>query len=109
MGSNEVKNTDSIDVKNIRIKENSWIAKIAASKLKSRNVAIVLGRTIHLHNVSRQKFLNDEKWVKHEACHIRQFRNNGNFIFILKYLSESIRHGYYHNKYEEEARLAEEK
>jgi len=91
----------------LNIRENSWIAKWAAKKLKSENVAIVIGKTIHLHNVSRQQFLTNEKWVKHEACHLQQFRKNGTFIFILKYLWESLRHGYYNNKYEVEARKAE--
>ncbi|MDQ2863351.1 MAG: DUF4157 domain-containing protein [Bacteroidota bacterium] len=92
----------------LNVRENSWIAKWAAKKLKSENVAIVIGKTIHLHNVSRQKFLADEKWVKHESCHLKQFKENGTFIFILKYLWESARHGYYNNKYEVEARKAEE-
>ncbi len=108
MGSSEVKNTANIDLTGIKIKENSWIAKLAAKKLKSGNVAIVFGKTIHLHNVSAAYFFKDEKWLKHEACHIRQYKENGFFTFIIKYLLESIKHGYYNNKFEAEARLAEE-
>jgi hypothetical protein len=89
------------------IKENSWIAKIAAHKLESDNVAIVIGRTIHLYHVSKEDFLKDEKWVRHEMCHIRQFKEHGFFPFIFKYLLESLRRGYYQNKYEIEARMAE--
>ncbi len=89
------------------IKENSWIAKIAAGKLQSDNVAIVIGKTIHLHNVSKEDFLKDKKWVKHEICHIRQSKKYGFLPFIFKYLWESLRHGYYQNKYEIEARMAE--
>ena len=89
------------------IKENSWIAKLAAKKLSSENVAIVIGKTIHLHNVSKEDFLKDKNWVKHEMCHIDQFKRHGFFNFITKYLVESIRHGYYNNKYELEAREAE--
>ncbi|HXS56572.1 MAG TPA: hypothetical protein VN726_10645 [Hanamia sp.] len=89
------------------IKENSWIAMLAARKLKSESVAIVIGKTIHLHKVSRQDFLKDERWVKHEMCHIEQFKQYGFFSFILKYLLESMKHGYIHNKYEIEARNAE--
>lgn len=89
------------------IKENSWIAKIAARKLQSDNVAIVIGKTIHLYHVSKEDFLKDEKWVKHEMCHICQFKKHGFFPFIFKYLWESLRHGYYQNKYELEARMAE--
>ncbi len=108
MGNTEVNIKDVIDLTNTRIKENSWIAKVAARKLSSNNVAIVLGKTIHLYNVSRRDFLNNKKWVKHEACHLRQFKANGYFTFIVKYLWESMLHGYYDNKYEAEARLAEE-
>jgi hypothetical protein len=86
---------------------NSWIAKLAAKKLRSENVAIVIGKTIHLYRVSKEDFLKDTKWVKHEMCHINQFKKHGFLIFILKYLYESMRHGYYNNKYEREARNAE--
>ena len=94
---------------NLNIRENSWIAKLAAKKLRSENVAIVIGSTIHLHNTTKVAFLQDKKWVKHELCHVQQFKEHGKFLFILKYLYESLRHGYYNNKYEVEARLAEEK
>lgn len=108
MANYEVKNIHNIDLSGIKIKENSWIAKLAAKKLKINAVAIVLGKTIHLYKVSRNNFLSDERWLKHEACHIRQFEENGYFIFIFKYLWQSLKHGYYNNKYEKEARLAEE-
>ena len=89
------------------IKENSWIAKIAAWKLGADSVAIVIGKTVHLYNTNSQEFLQNEKWVKHERCHIRQFEEYGSLKFILLYLIESIRRGYYNNKYEIEAREAE--
>jgi hypothetical protein len=92
----------------LRIKEQSWIAKLAAKKLRAKNVAIVIGSTIHLYCVTKKQFLQNEKWVKHEACHLKQFQKHGYFTFILKYLWESMRHGYQRNKYEEEARRAEE-
>lgn len=108
MGSNKVEKEWRLNRNTLRIKENSWIAKIAAKKMKAHSVAIVLGNTIHLHNASRLQFLNNERWVKHEACHIRQFQENGFFVFIIKYIWQSIRHGYYNNKYEAEARIAED-
>ncbi len=89
------------------IRENSWIAKLAARKLQSDNVAIVIGKTIHLHHVSKEDFLKDEKWLKHEKCHLKQFKRYGFFSFIAMYLWESMKHGYYENKYEKEARRAE--
>ena len=93
---------------NIRIKENSWIAKLAAKKLKSASIAIVIGKTIHLHNVSQQQFLQNEKWVKHELCHVDQFKTHGFLLFIFKYLWDSTRNGYHKNKYEVAARAAED-
>jgi hypothetical protein len=90
------------------IKEHSWIAKMAAKRLRCNAVAIVIGRTVHLHNVSRDQFLQQEKWVKHEGCHIRQFQRHGRYVFMLKYLWETLKHGYYNNKYEMEARAAED-
>ena len=80
---------------------------MAALKLKSHSVAMVLGKTIHLHNVSKENFLKDERWLKHELCHIRQFKQHGYFLFIAKYLWESLRNGYYNNRFEAEARAAE--
>ena len=89
------------------IKENSWIARIASSVLKSKRMAIVIGRIIHLHNVTAIEFLKDDKWLKHELCHIAQYKKYGIPGFILRYLIESIRHGYYNNSFEIEARLYE--
>ena len=89
------------------IKENSWIAKLAALKLGSKKVAIVIGKTIHLHNTSTEEFLKDVRWVKHEFCHVKQFKQNGFFTFIAKYLWESIKNGYFNNRFEVEAREAE--
>ncbi len=96
-----------LDKGQLPIRENSWLAKLAAYKLGSDQVALVWGETIHLHGVTRHEFLEDEAWVKHECCHIEQFRQHGFFPFLLKYLWESIRKGYYRNKYEIEARNAE--
>lgn len=89
-----------------KIVERSLFARIARMVLKSSNVAMVLGETIHLSGVDRNTFLKDEGWVAHELCHIRQFRENGFFRFLWLYLKESMRVGYYNNKYEVEARKA---
>ena len=94
-------------IEDIIIKKNSWIAGLAAKKINVSQVAIVLGKTIHLHNTTQQQFLQDERWVKHELCHVQQFQQYGYFVFIIKYLWENIRNGYQNNKYEIEARQAE--
>ncbi len=91
-----------------RIKENSWLAKIAAIKLHSSSVAMVLGKTIHLHNISTNEFLQNKKWVKHELCHVQQFKQHGYLLFLIKYIWESFKKGYRNNKFEVEARAAEE-
>ncbi|MBW7839933.1 MAG: DUF4157 domain-containing protein [Chitinophagaceae bacterium] len=89
------------------LKEQSWVARLAARRLKAANMAIVLGHTIHLWNVSCDTFLKNERWVRHELCHVRQFDEYGFFSFICKYLYQSIRYGYTNNKFEVEARRAE--
>ncbi len=89
------------------IKENSWVAAIAAKKLRVKSVAMVLGKTIHLFGSSKEDFLADECWVKHELCHVKQFKEHGYFLFLIKYLWESLKVGYHNNKYEVEAREAE--
>ena len=89
------------------IKENSRIAKIAAWKLGSSQVAIVIGKTIHLHKTSKEEFLGDERWLKHELCHVEQYRKYGFAGFIARYLWETLKSGYYQNKFEKEARTAE--
>ena len=91
----------------VNVKERSFIARIAAWKLKRDNVAIVLGKTIHLHNTSHNQFLQNKAWVCHELKHIQQFRQHGFISFIILYLWESMLHGYLNNKYEIEARNAE--
>lgn len=92
----------------IRIKENSRLAKIAAWKLGSRSVAMVTGRTIHICGCTKEEFLEDEKWVKHELCHVKQYQQYGFFGFIFRYIWESLRKGYYNNRFEVEARAEEE-
>ena len=90
-----------------KIKEHSFFAKLAAKKLGKDNMAMVLGKTIHLYGATKEEFLENERWKKHELCHVRQYKEQGFLPFLFKYLVESIRHGYYNNKYEAEARAAE--
>ncbi|MFD2246434.1 hypothetical protein [Pontibacter ruber] len=92
-----------------KIVERSFFARIARMVLKSGNVAMVLGKQIHLSGVDRETFLRDEGWVAHELCHIRQFQEHGYVRFLWLYLRESMRVGYYNNKYEVEAREAGKK
>lgn len=83
------------------------LARIAAWKLGLKRVAIVVGKTIYLHNTSRAEFLSNKDWLNHELEHIRQYQRYGLIPFIIRYLFESAKRGYYNNRYEVEARAAE--
>ena len=89
------------------IKENSFLAKLAAWKLGKSTMAIVFGSRIHLFNCSEEAFLSNQSWLRHELCHVKQYQQHGYLLFLFKYLWESIRHGYYNNRFEVEARAAE--
>ena len=97
-----------MNTKNLHIKENAFVAKLAAAKLKSSSVAIVFGKTIYLWGVTKEIFLQDEHWVKHELCHIQQYKQHGFVGFLIKYSWESLKKGYYNNKFEVEARASED-
>lgn len=88
----------------MHIRENSPYAGIAARVLGARAVAMVLGRSIHLHGATRSQFLADRLWVRHELVHILQFRRLGFLRFILLYAWWSLIYGYENNPLEREAR-----
>ena len=94
-------------MKPIRIKERSWLARIAAWKLGYHYVALVWGRTIHLHNTTAEDFIKRPSWVRHELKHVEQYERLGYLRFICAYLAEYLRNGYHQNLFEVEARLAE--
>jgi hypothetical protein len=95
-------------MKEVRIKENSLLARIAAYKLRTKQCAIVINRTIYLHNTSRENFMANRKWLLHELKHVEQYQRYGAIRFILLYLYETVRRGYHNNRFEVEAREAEE-
>jgi hypothetical protein len=95
-------NTDAV-----RIKENSLLARLAAYKLKTKQCAIVINRTIHLHNTNRVDFIANRKWLLHELKHVEQYQRYGTIRFIILYLYETMRNGYRNNRFEVEAREAE--
>jgi Domain of unknown function (DUF4157) len=96
-----------MEEKLFRVRENSFLARMAAVKLGVDQVAITLGSTIHLHNTSAERFRSDSRWVRHELKHVEQFREYGFIQFMFLYTMESLRKGYYHNRFELEARAAE--
>ena len=92
----------------IKIKENSPLARLAAKKLKTKNMAMTLGRTIHLYNADRSQLTNNKRWLRHELKHVEQFGRYGFFLFLILYTYESLRKGYHNNRFEVEARNAED-
>lgn len=83
------------------------LARIAAKKLGVSQVALTIGQTIYLCGTPRTEFLANERWVKHELAHVEQFRKYGFLQFIGMYLWESVKKGYYQNRFEIEARAKE--
>ena len=47
------------------------------------------------------------KWRRHENTHKNQFIKYGWIPFVLMYIWETVKNGYYNNKYEVEAREKE--
>jgi hypothetical protein len=90
-----------------RVKENSILARMAALILGADKVAIVLGATIHLHHTGKAEFLANKPWLRHELMHIEQYAQHGSVLFIVLYLWQSLKNGYYHNSFEVAARRAE--
>lgn len=89
------------------IKEQSFIARIAAFNLRKDHAAIVIHRTIHLWGLSKADFQAQPRYVNHEFQHLYQYQQLGTIRFLIEYLIESMRKGYYENKFEIEARNAE--
>jgi hypothetical protein len=75
--------------------------------MKANGIAMVIGNTIHLHNTTRQQFLSNQRWLRHEIAHVHQWLKLGKALFLFKYLIESFRKGYYNNRFEVEARMSE--
>ena len=92
----------------IIIRENSWRARLAARQLRGTQAAIVFNNVIHLWGVGKETFLLNLSWTRHEVAHVYQYKKYGFGRFILLYLLESARRGYYNNRFEAEARNKEE-
>jgi hypothetical protein len=89
------------------VKEKSWRARVAAWVMRGGKTAIVFGRTIHLHEFTYNEFMADKALACHELTHVYQYRQYGYFGFLHRYLWECMKHGYYNNRFEKEARAAE--
>jgi hypothetical protein len=93
---------------NIFVKENSWVARMAASKMGATGgLAIVFFRTIYLHKITKSELLQNIPLLRHEVKHVLQYQQHTYVLFLIKYLWHSFRKGYYLNPFEIEAREAE--
>lgn len=81
---------------------------MAAIFLKSTQAAIVFANSIYVWGVSKDEFLTNRRWLLHELQHVLQYKRDGFAGFISRYILNHIKHGYYNNPYEVEARAAEE-
>lgn len=52
---------------------------------------------------------HDQRLLRHERKHLEQIERDGRLLFAIKYSWWMLRHGYYMNPYEVEARAAESK
>lgn len=91
----------------VTIRENSWIAKLAAMKLKENRIAIVVGATIHLWNASKEDLFKNKRWLRHELEHVYQYKQHGFFKFLILYIIDSVKNGYHKNRFEIAAREKE--
>ena len=91
----------------VKVKEKSLLALIAAKLLRQKRVALVIGSTIFLHNTSKTAFMAHKRWLLHELKHVEQYQTYGILRFLLSYLYESAKNGYLNNKFEVAARAAE--
>ena len=88
----------------VEIKENTLVSKIAFRLIKSfknKAVASTIGKTIHLHNITAKEFVYKDAFLRHELQHAIQFTTIR--FFWLKYIIETLKMGYFKNKYEVEA------
>lgn len=90
-----------------RIREDAWIASLAACFLKGKKVALVIGNRIYLHGTKESELLESKSWLRHELMHVQQYKEKGIVLFLIQYAWESFRQGYWNNRYEIEARAAE--
>jgi hypothetical protein len=89
-------------VSNVRIVEHSLYAR-----LHPRAVATTRRRRIYLRGPA-QDFFGDPWLILHEYCHVLKQWEPGD-LTITRYCLEWLRHGYWNNRFEVEARAFADK
>ena len=85
------------DIGQVKVIEHSWLVR-----LHGRAVATTRPQRIYLRGSAAEFFANP--WlILHEYCHvIRQWQCGQ--LTVARYLIECLRHGYWNNRFEVEAR-----
>jgi len=89
-------------VSHVRIIEHSLYAR-----LHHRAIATTRRRRIYLRG-GAQEFFDDPWLMLHEYCHVLQQWEPGD-LTLARYLLEWLRHGYWNNRFEVEARAFADK
>lgn len=84
-------------IDDVEIVENSWYARLhfGARATTRRNRILLRG--------ALSDFLQDRELVLHEYFHVLRQWNRGR-LTLARYLQEWVRAGYWHNRYERQAR-----
>lgn len=91
-----------------RVVGNSKLAKIAGRINGEREkYAITFGKTIFV-SCTKEDFLSEHWWVRHEVTHVEQYKKYGIFGFLKRYVAYAIVYHYHENPFEKEAISAEE-
>ena len=85
------------EVDEVRVIEHSWLAR-----LHGRATATTRRNRIYLRG-SAQEFFADPALMLHEYFHVLRQWNRGR-LSTRSYLVEWLRRGYWHNRYEQQAR-----
>lgn len=91
-----------------RVVGNSKLAKIAGRINGEREkYAVTFGKTIFV-SCTKEDFLSEHWWVRHEVTHVEQYKKFGIFGFLKRYFAYAIFYRYRENPFEKEAISAEE-
>jgi len=91
-----------------RVVGNSKLAKIAGRVNGEREkYAITFGKTIFV-SCTKEDFLSEDWWVRHEVTHVQQYKKYGVFGFLKRYVGYAIVYRYRENPFEKEAISAED-
>ena len=87
---------DAVD--DVMLRERSWFARLHGKGVR----ATTRRNTIYLRG-SLTEFFADPELVLHEYYHVLRQWNRGR-LSVARYLAEWVRHGYWSNRYERQAR-----